>query len=115
MGRPKKFDDVKNIQQHIDEYFNVCKKNKTPTIEGLAAWLGIDRHTLLTYEKAEGYEEFHATIKKAKDFILAVFIDDLLDGDKKIPPAIGIFLLKNNYGYRDQQEVKVTDSFEVEF
>lgn len=59
MARPRKFDDPDNIQKNIDEYFKARKKeNKVPTIESLAVWLGVDRVTLLNYEKKEGYEEF---------------------------------------------------------
>lgn len=116
MGRPRKFDDVKHIEKHIAEYVDTRKeKGKPLTIESLCDFLGVERQTLLNYEKKEGYDEFFDTIKNIKSKILSDFVDGLIDGDKKIPPAIGIFLLKNNYGYRDQQEVKISDRYEVEF
>lgn len=113
MARPRKFEDVDNIQKHIDEYFKYREEiNKVPTIESLSVWLGIDRNTLLNYEKREGYEKFFGTIKEAKDRILSEFIDDSLDSKNN---ALRIFLLKNNHGYRDQQEVKMSNNYIIDF
>jgi hypothetical protein len=45
-------------------------------------------------------------IKKAYDFIEELWEDYMLNG--KINPVAGIFLAKNNFGYRDSQEVVLT-------
>ena len=62
VGRPKIFNDVKEVEEKINAYFNYCEEKEKPyTMSGLAYYLGIDRKTLLNYSKNEEY--FH-TIKK---------------------------------------------------
>lgn len=115
-GRRKAFANAEEMQSRIDGYFEDRKASgDVPTIESLAVWLGLDRRTLLNYEKEESHEEFNKIVKIAKTKILAEFIDYALAAGNKAPAALMIFMLKNNWGYTDRQEVTITDSFEVEF
>jgi len=91
----KKFKTVEDLEEKIEGYFKRC------TIEGLCAWLEVDRRTILNYQKAEGYEKYFHTIKKAKQRILANLQERALMGDNVA--SITIFNLKNNYGYVDAQ------------
>lgn len=114
VGRPKKFSSIEELENAIEAYFEKCDngmKNGEPfptpyTLEGLAAELEMDRHTLLTYGKEESHKEFHATVKKAKHKVLANLSERMLNGDNST--AGSIFLLKNNYGYSDKTEQEVT-------
>jgi len=124
-GRPRIFETVEAMQEAIDKYFEECKaslkeiydKKKqelvtvnepTPwTVEGLALALGFcDLNTLLNYEKKEGYEEFFSAVKKAKLKIQQNKVINGLNGNYN--PAVAIFDLKNNHGYRDKTETDLT-------
>ena len=118
-GRPLKFKTPEEMDKAIEKYFLDCDsrivkvydKRKQEvvelnrpipyTIEGLAATLGVDRHTLNNYEKRD---EFFTTIKRAKDKVLQNMVERSLDGDNN--PTMSIFLLKNNNGYSDKQELE---------
>ena len=119
MARPLKFKTAKELQAKIDEYFAKCDAHtktvynqktgeldviphpKPYTVEGLAAALEVDRHTLNNYEDRD---EFFTTIKKAKLKILSNLQERALMGDNVA--SITIFNLKNNYGYTDKQEIE---------
>ena len=72
-----------------------------------------DRDTLLNYEKKTGYEEYFGTIKKAKLKIQKNKVERGLDGDSN--PAVSIFDLKNNHGYKDKTEVEQTNKGLIQF
>ena len=101
-GRPLKFKSVKEMQSVIDKYFDECDRDERPyTVSGLAYALNTNRQTLLNYEENE---EFFDTIKRAKARI-EIFNEELLY-DKNAPTAGVIFNLKNNYGWKDKQEIE---------
>ena len=72
---------------------------KAPTVCGLADYLGIHRKTLLEYEEKE---EFSDTIKRAKNKI-ELYLEENLYGNNV---AGLIFNLKNNFGWKDKQEIE---------
>ena len=121
MGRQKKFKTVPEMQTAIDEYFDFCDNriqhvynvkaggvieiiNPEPyTIEGLALALGFqETDSLLNYEKAEGYEKFFGTIKRAKLKVQQSVVLHSFEGKN---PSGSIFNLKNNFKYKDTQEI----------
>ena len=68
------------------------------TITGLAMALNTSRQTLVNYEEREDYFD---AIKAAKLRCENYVEEKLLSGD--VPPAPGIFNLKNNYDWKDEQ------------
>jgi len=102
VGRPLKFANSEDMQTKIDAYFEDCNKNQIPyTITGLSLALDCDRVTLLNYSKKE---EFFSTIKRAKLMVEHALELMLLQSSH----AGGtIFNLKNNFGWKDKQEVDV--------
>jgi hypothetical protein len=68
------------------------------TITGLALALGTSRQTLVNYE---GRGAFFDAIKEAKLRCENYVEEGLFKGD--VPPAPGIFNLKNNYEWKDEQ------------
>jgi len=110
MGRPKKYNNVEEIQKVIDEYFKICDEKGDPyTITGLALALDLDRKSIINYSKDS---EFFHTIKKAKSKVEDYLEKKLLTGNS----ATGIiFNLKNNFEWKDKQEVEVAQekTFEV--
>jgi len=100
VGRPLKFPSPEDMQEKIDEYFYECDDNQIPyTITGLAMALDCDRVTILDYAKKP---EFSSTIKKAKIKVERGLELMLIQGRT---PAGVIFNLKNNFGWKDKQEI----------
>lgn len=102
-------DSLDEVQKRCFDYFSLCAENDMkPTFAGLALAFGIDRRTLWKWcnDAPDGRKLSNSvrdTIKKARDLINAQMEDFMQNG--KINPVAGIFLMKNNMGYTDQQEV----------
>ena len=108
-GRPRKFNSVEDMERAIEEYFNDCDNNGKPyTVSGLAYALDTSRKVLLNYQEID---EFSNTIKKAKARI-EQFNEELLYS-KDVPTVGVIFNLKNNYDWKDKQEIEADVSSEV--
>lgn len=127
-GTSKKWETPEELQSDIDNYFELCNNNtktvvtkegeiiEVPhpipyTIEGLCDVLECDRATLLNYEKTKGYEPYFNTIKKAKNKIQRNKVERGLIGESN--PAVTIFDLKNNHGYKDKTETDTNHSGEI--
>lgn len=108
VGRPLKFQSVEELEKKIDAYF-ADGSNVPYTICDLAVWLDCDRQTLLNYQEKE---EFFGTIKKAKTRIEASIEKGALLGVYN--PVFSIFNMKNNFGWKDKQEVDTTNSNRIE-
>ena len=102
--------------ERITEYFNICiKNNMKPTLEGLATAFGVNRKTL--YKWANNIDSdslpvnFRTVIQKVYQVLNSNFTDLSING--KVNPVISIFLMKNNFGYKDQTEVLQTTTTET--
>lgn len=108
-GRPPKFKTAKEMQTKIDEYFENCyvevgdRREFRPTMSGLALALGLSRQGLLNYAKSE---KFFDTVKAARQ-IVEQTLEQSLYGNAVTG---AIFNLKNNFGWKDKQEVENTGS-----
>ena len=98
----------KEVEMRIFEYFQICGENDMkPSMAGMALAIGVDRATLWSWSVGNTRGDTHYdTIKKAVQMLDAQMVDYMQNG--KINPVSGIFLMKNNFGYKDQQEVVVT-------
>ena len=130
-GLEKRWASPDELQSAIDVYFNECDNRvvqvysksaqelvsmSSPmpyTIEGLCDVLVCERQTLLNYQKKEGYEEYFDTIKKAKIKIQRNKVERGLIGESN--PAVSIFDLKNNHGYKDKTEVDSNNRKKIVF
>ena len=110
-GQPMKYKTVKALQAAVDHYFEVDAFMPTkdgdseylPTMSGLALSLDVDRKTIVNYSHNEKY---FPTIKKARAKIES-FIETRLYGNN----VTGcIFNLKNNFDWKDKQEVETKDT-----
>ena len=102
VGRPKIFNDVKEVEEKINAYFNYCEEKEKPyTMSGLAYFLGISRQTLVNYSNQD---QFFDTIKKARDRVQMQLEENALSN--KANPTFTIFNLKNNFDWKDSNEVK---------
>ena len=108
-GRPLKYKSAEDMQRDIEKYFAECdEKNKPYTVSGLAYALGTNRQTLINYE---GKSEYVDTIKSAKAKI-ELFNEEMLYS-KDVSTTGVIFNLKNNYGWKDKQEIEADVKNEV--
>ena len=106
--------DVNNpeeMKQRVNDYFSICSDDDMkPSIASLALSFGISRTTLFywitgkvgTIQNAESLN----TLKRAYDTINSYY--EHLMNNGRINPVAGIFLLKNNMGYKDTTEYIVT-------
>ena len=100
---------VDDVTQRIRNYFVICAEDDMkPSVAGLALALGIDRTYLweIRTGKAGKDPEVVDTLKKAMQILDLQMVDYMQNG--KINPVAGIFLMKNNFGYADKQDITVT-------
>lgn len=96
----------------IAEYFQLCADNDIkPAVSGLSLALGLNRRRLWEIKTDQDYQApIHVTnkeaIKEAYDSLEFMWESFMQNG--KINPVSGIFLGKNNFGYKDQQEYVLT-------
>lgn len=104
--------DIRNNEQvtaRIYEYFDICaESNMKPSVAGMALALGVDRRRLWEIRTGVIGSDFEIqdTLKRAVQ-ILDVQMNDYMQNGK-INPVSGIFLMKNNFGYSNKQEITVT-------
>lgn len=111
-GQPLLFKTKEDLQEKIDAYFASCYRfneetNINECIRPLTiSWLAVDletsRRTLVNYEEKE---EFFHTIKKAKQRIES-WTEEQLYRNTQVTGVI--FNLKNNYDWKDKQEIDQT-------
>ena len=121
-GRPPTYQNVEELDQNINGYFNEgIKKRKVvigkppnqsiveipvPTITGLAYYLGFEsRQSFYDYEKNA---EFSYTIKRARLFIECEYEEQLQQGN-----TIGAIFALKNMGWKDQTQQEVTSKMEI--
>ncbi len=106
MARPLKYKTPKELKKAITKYFNNCDNNKKPyTISGLGLSLGfLTREAILGYNSKE---EFGSIVKEAKFRILRSYEEELMQ--RKSGSAGLIFILKNNFNWKDRQEFTGSD------
>ena len=104
------FDDVQSVRERIDWYFTRCmNEDMKPGVVGLASALGVDRKTLWAWKagtRREGNKELVDMVKKAYVTLEEMWEYYMQNG--KISPPNGIFLGKNNFEYKDVQDVVLT-------
>lgn len=106
---PVDMSDNTKVTQRIEKYFEICAADDMkPSVSGLALALGVDRSYL--WQIREGIKgknpDVVYTLKKTMQLLDLQMVDYMQNG--KINPVSGIFLMKNNFGYADKQEVVVT-------
>lgn len=108
---------VADVEKRVSDYFYICSQDDVkPGLAGMALAFGVDRLTL--YKWCNGIEskympdEVRNTLKKAY-LILDNQMEQFMQSGK-VNPVSGIFLMKNNYGYQDKQEVVLTPNQQQE-
>lgn len=97
------------VKERVRTYFEICAEDDMkPSVAGLAVAFSMDRKCLWEYRTGAigKSEEVRNTLKQAVSLLDLQMVDYMQNG--KINPVSGIFLMKNNFGYADKQEVVVT-------
>lgn len=102
--------DAEQVATRIDQYHQFCFDNDIkPDMPGMALALGVSRSTLWKWENGVESDKPQAvrnTLKKGRE--LNEYLMSQMMQNGKINPVTGIFLLKNNHGYKDQTDVVLT-------
>lgn len=108
--------DAEQVKERTDTYFSMmAEQNMKPTVIGYAMALGMDRRTLWAIVNDQPYSgkgyvydlppECADAIKKGYRTMEYLWESYMQNG--QVNPVSGIFLGKNHYGYKDQQETVV--------
>lgn len=105
--------DDEAFERRIIEYFEFCQeKELRPTREGFCAACGIGKPIYDAWQRGEAgiTERRKSAMARLEGVLLALLTEWSLNGN--INPAIAIFNLKNNYGFKDEIEhaIKPTTS-----
>lgn len=104
VNKKRKYTTADELREAVDDYFNTkIAENQPFTVSGLALHLGVTRTTLLNYEKKYAGTEYAEIIGNAK-LRIEEFVETCLF-KSKVPTTGAIFNLKNNFGWKERQEV----------
>lgn len=111
--------DAEQVNRRVVEYLTSCIDNDIkPGVATLAMALGIDRNRLLKIISGASGENSGITysvrsvVKRAYAMFDAMWETNMQSG--KINPACGIFLGKNNFGYKDVVDYNLTPKQDTE-
>lgn len=106
---PIDISDPEQVQNRAYEYLKYCSDNdRRPQIVGLCNWLGITRTTLYDWvnNNLKERKKHCEVIRHIYSLMEEMWTEYMQYG--KISPPTAIFLAKNWYGYRDEQNIVVT-------
>lgn len=119
-GQPRKFSTPEELEEYINNFWNWCEeKGKRPTVTRLAVYLDTNRQTLINYQNADNLDDrfvgcskeekrrYVDAIKRAKAIIESEYEDALFNRGETVG---AIFTLKNNYDWKDKQEIVNTNN-----
>ena len=112
MSRWPKIDtnDADQVIGRINDYYSYCAENDVkPDVSSLALAIGVNRITLWKWENgvdSNKPESVRTALREARAINESITVA-LMQGNR-LNPIPALFLLKNNYGYKDQTDVVVT-------
>lgn len=112
VGRPRRYPTHEAFEAKTEEYFQSEEGQTFPTLSGLCLFMGFaDKQSFSNYETYG--EDFSLTVNKARLRIEAHRHKMLIDRNSFTPGII--FDLKNNHGWKDQQQLEHSGSVSVQF
>lgn len=113
IGLKKPRVDVKDpqaIAERMEEYLNYCIENDVaPSVAGCANWLGVHIDTVSAwYSGRRGSPEHQRTAANFYGVLQDIWAQKMDNGN--INPVSGIFMGKAFYGYKDTQEIVVSNN-----
>lgn len=101
------------VHQRTLDYFDVCIKfNVKPTVAGYSQALGIGRNTLLDYINGKTIIPLDTRAELSKAYGMLNTLLESYMAENKGNPIAYIFLMKNNFNYKDSSEVVAVDNRE---
>lgn len=103
------------VETRCYDYFEQCMKNEMkPTLAGLALAIGVSRQCLLDYINGNTPipKENREVLQRFNTLLNSLMEDYMMNG--KVNPVTGLFLSKNNFGYKDTQEFVVNNAVQEE-
>lgn len=102
--------DPKQVEQRICEYFDFCESaDKLPNGPGMANWLGVSKSTLHQWRTGAVNQATHTPIIQRAYSVMEEILVDSVQGSKKADIG-GMFILKTTFGYKEDQDVPMSDS-----
>lgn len=101
--------NYEELEERVYWYFNECtKRGLKPGFAGLAAATKLSRDTLIDWRRGDRRPgQPHGKLMKSVSSILEMLMEGyMLEG--QVVPLSGIFLMNNNFGYTQKQEVSVS-------
>lgn len=105
---PIDLSDQRQVSKRITEYLEFCEQyDRMPSMIGMANWLGVSKQTVGNWKRGDFRADTHTPIiQKACSIMEEMLVEYNQQG--RMHPAVGIFLLKNMFQYKDVQDVVVT-------
>lgn len=105
--------EAKTLEERCYKYFEMCIEDQMkPSFAGFALALNTARTTLLNYiNGVVTIPSDNLEVLRRFNGVLNALMEDYMQNGK-INPVAGIFLLKNNANYKDQQEFVVNNQIE---
>lgn len=105
------YDNVSEVKQRIHDFFTITADyDLKPAVSSLALSFGFDRYTLFNCLNGKSNriknQESILTIKQAYNVINSHY--EMMMNSNKINPVAGIFMMKNNLGYKDTTDYIIT-------
>lgn len=101
---------AEDLQMRCVEYFEMCMRdNMKPSLAGFSLSLNVSRMTLIKYLNGETKipKDNLVILQRFNGVLNALMEDYMLNG--KVNPVSAIFIMKNNFGYKDAQEFVVNN------
>ena len=108
--------DIEDVQKRVTDFFEIMKKySNKPTIAGLSLAMGINRSKLSDLMHGRGVyatvpPEVRELLAETYTMFESMWESYMLDG--QVPSINGIFLGKNQFGYKDVVEHEVTTTIQ---
>lgn len=99
--------DIEAIKERTTMYLDGCaERDIKPGIQGLCLWLGVERATWYAWCRGDNRKETHYDFCNRVMILLAANWENNMQ-DNKTNAISGIFIGKNDFGYKDKSEVVV--------
>ena len=110
-----KIEQTEVVEKRCFDYLEICMRHSMkPSFAGLALAIGVSRATLLDY--INGVTSMpnsnRAVLQRFSGLLNSLMEDYMQNG--KINPVAGLFIAKNNFGYKDTQEFVVNNNIQEE-
>ena len=97
--------DPAQVQQRVSEYLDFCmENNQLPSIVHVANWIGIHRSTLNDWKNGTPQRKEHQKIIQGfYNVCEEILVSRMMDN--KVSAPVGIFMLKNWFGYSERVDI----------